>query len=184
MSRGVVCLCSRTFQRMEIIFNCPHCEQELSVDADGAGEQIKCPTCGESITIPAKSTSVAPVDSRPIGTPGTGPVNAIASSAAAKVELRLKVPVHSTPSASLIEKPKQPLDAIAKGADKKIRIHTLRRAQCVESGHDKFDEKVTAYLNEVGEANLIGIHPISYEIFDVGTQKVMVDYGVIIIYRG
>ena len=37
---------------MEIIFNCPHCEQELSVDADGAGEQIKCPTCGETIMIP------------------------------------------------------------------------------------------------------------------------------------
>jgi hypothetical protein len=167
---------------MEIVFNCPHCEQELSVDAEGAGEDIKCPTCGETITIPQKSTK--PVPEVPIGTPGSGPVNAIASSAAAKVELRLKVPVRSTPGASLIEKPKQPLDVIAKGGDKKIRIHTMRRAQCVESGHYKFDEKVTAYLNEVGESNLLGVHPISYEIFDVGTQKVMVDYGVIIVFRG
>jgi DNA-directed RNA polymerase subunit RPC12/RpoP len=168
---------------MEIIFNCPHCEQELSVDADGAGEQIKCPTCGENITIPPKSTKPASA-ALPIGTPRSGPVNAIASSAAAKVELRLKVPVHQTPSAPLIEKSKVPLDAIAKGADKKIRIHTMRRAQCVESGHDKFDEKVSKYLQEVGEPNLVGVHPISYEIFDVGTQKVMVDYGVIIVYRG
>jgi DNA-directed RNA polymerase subunit RPC12/RpoP len=168
---------------MEIIFNCPHCEQELSVDADGAGEQIKCPTCGENITIPQKSTKPAS-EALPIGTPGSGPVNAIASSAAAKVELRLKVPVHQTPSAPLIEKPKVPLDAIAKGADKKIRIHTMRRAQCVESGHDKFDEKVSKYLQDVGEANIVGVHPISYEIFDVGTQKVMVDFGVIIVYRG
>lgn len=152
------------------------------MDAEGAGEQIKCPTCGENITIPAKSAK--PVPDVPLGTPGSGPVNAIASSAAAKVELRLKVPVHSTPSASLIEKPKPPLDVIAKGGDKKIRVHTIRRAQCVESGHDKFDEKVTLYLNEIGEGNLLGIHPISYEIFDVGTQKVMVDYGVIIVYRG
>jgi DNA-directed RNA polymerase subunit RPC12/RpoP len=168
---------------MEIIFNCPHCEQELSVDADGAGEEIKCPTCGEMITIPDKSTKPAP-EAAPMGAPGSGPVNAIASSAAAKVELRLKVPVRSTPSASLIEKSKVPLEAIAKGADKKIRIHTIRRAACIESGHDKFDEKVSAYLNEVGEANLIGIHPISYEIFDVGTQKIMVDYGVVIVFRG
>jgi hypothetical protein len=36
----------------------------------------------------------------------------------------------------------------------------------------------------VGEANIVGIHPISYEIFDVGTQKVMVDYGIIIVFRG
>jgi DNA-directed RNA polymerase subunit RPC12/RpoP len=168
---------------MEIIFNCPHCEQELSVDADGAGQQIKCPTCGENITIPPKSTKI-PTEAPPIGAPGSGPVNAIASSAAAKVELRLKVPVHASPAAPLIEKPKVPLDAIAKGADKRIRIHTMRRAQCMESGHDKFDEKVTAYLNEVGEPNIVGIHPISYEIFDVGTQKVMVDFGVIIVYRG
>lgn len=169
---------------MEIVFNCPHCEQELSVEADGAGEQIRCPTCGETITIPQKSTKLTTTDLPPIGTPGSGPVNAIASSAAAKVELRLKVPVHQTPEAPLIEKPKVPLDAVAKGAAKRIRIHTMRRAQCIESGHDKFDEKVTAYLNEVGEANIIGIHPISYEIFDVGTQKVMVDFGVIIVFRG
>ncbi|MGH7980675.1 MAG: hypothetical protein ACREE6_14960, partial [Limisphaerales bacterium] len=139
-------------------------------------------TCGENITIPEKSSKR--VLDVPIGTPGSGPVNAIASSAAAKVELRLKVPVHATPSAPLIEKPKPPLDVIAKGGDKRIQIHTIRRAQCIESGHDKFDEKVTSYLNEIGENNLMGIHPISYEIFDVGTQKVMVDYGVIIVYRG
>ena len=168
---------------MEIIFNCPHCEQELSVDSAGAGEQIRCPTCGENITIPQKSTKPV-ADLPPIGTPGSGPVNAIASSAAAKVELRLKVPVHATPSAPLIEKPKAPLEAVAKGADKKMRIHTIRRASCIESGHDKFDEKVTAFLNEVGEQNIVNIHPISYEIFDVGTQKVMVDFGVIVIFRG
>lgn len=153
------------------------------MDASGAGEQIKCPTCGEVITIPAKSAKPAPEPPAPAAH-GSGPVNPIATSAAAKVEMRLRVPVHQTPSASLIEKPKQPLEAIAKGADKKIRIHTMRRAQCMESGHDRFDEKVTIFLNEVGEANLIGIHPISYEIFDVGTQKVMVDYGVVIVYRG
>ena len=170
---------------MEIIFNCPHCEQELSVDADGAGEQIKCPTCGETITIPEKSEKAASeAPSAPIGTPGSGPVNAIASSAAARVELRLKVPDRKTPAAPLIEKSKTPLEAVAKGADKKIRTHTIRRAACIESGHDKFDEKVTAYLNEVGEPNIISIHPISYEIFDVGTQKIMVDYGVIIVFRG
>ena len=71
-----------------------------------------------------------------------------------------------------------------KGAVKKICIHTIRHAGCVEFGHDKFDEKTTEFLNEIGEANLIGIHTTSYSYLDVGTQKILMDFGVLIVYRG
>ena len=167
---------------MEIIFNCPHCDQELSVDADGAGSEIPCPTCGQSITIPEKSTKAAPDGDAPQA-PRLAP-SAIASSAAAKIEMHLKVPVHNKPVESLIKKSAVPLDAIAKGADKQIRIKTMRHDKCIESGHDKFDEMVTKVLAQIGEPNIIGIHTISFEHFDVQTQKVMTDYGLIIIYRG
>jgi hypothetical protein len=63
-------------------------------------------------------------------------------------------------------------------------VHTIRHAACVEAGHDKFDERVSAFLNEVGESNVIGVHTISYTHFDVGTQKILNDYGVLILYRG
>ena len=43
---------------------------------------------------------------------------------------------------------------------------------------------VSKVLQEIGEANIIGIHPISYEHFDVQTQKVMTDYGLVIVFRG
>jgi hypothetical protein len=39
-------------------------------------------------------------------------------------------------------------------------------------------------LNQIGDANIIGIHTISYTYFDVGTQKILTDYGVMTIYRG
>jgi hypothetical protein len=39
-------------------------------------------------------------------------------------------------------------------------------------------------LNEIGETNLIGIHMTSYNFLDVGTQKILLDFGVLIIYRG
>jgi hypothetical protein len=171
---------------MEIIFDCPHCGQELSVDSTGAGAEIKCPTCAETITIPEESTkpvpTTAPVEAEALA-PTLAP-SAIASSAAAKVQLNLKVPVHNAPTASLIKKAAVPLAAIAKGADKQIRVRTIRRDKCVENGHDKFDEMVTKVLQEIGEANIIGIHPISYEHFDVQTQKVMTDYGLVIVFRG
>jgi len=138
-------------------------------------------SCSQTITIP--TTGKVTTGSLPPVTPPPPPPSSIATSAAAKVALHLKVPVSDKPGASLIEKPKPPLEVSAKG-DKKLRIHTIRRAQCVESGHDKFDEVVTKFLQEAGEANVTEIHPINYEQFDVGTQKIMTDYGVLIVYRG
>ena len=166
---------------MDIVFNCPNCEQELAVDQSGAGSQIECPSCNQAITIPAAGKVTT--GSLPPVTPPPPAPSAIASSAASKIALHLKVPVSDKPGASLIEKPKPPLDVAAKG-EKKIRIHTIRRAQCIESGHDKFDEIVSKFLVDIGEANITGIHTINYEQFDVGTQKIMTDYGILIVYRG
>lgn len=154
----------------------------MAVDNSGAGSEIQCPSCGEKITIP--STTAAVPESAPMAQMGTGASHTISSSAAAKVEMHLKVPVRDKPGEVLIAKPKLPLEAVAKGADKKVRIRTIRRVQCIEAGHDKFDERVTEFLNEIGEANLIGIHPVGYTHFDVTTQKILEDYGIIVIYRG
>jgi len=41
---------------MDIIFNCPKCEQELEVDVTGSGSEIDCPSCGETIHIPTPGT--------------------------------------------------------------------------------------------------------------------------------
>lgn len=168
---------------MDIIFNCPNCDQELAVDQSGAGTQIECPSCGEELTIPS-SGKVTTGSLPPVPAPPPSAAAPIAASAAAKVPLHLKVPVRDTPSEPLIGKPKPPLEVVQKGAGKKLRIHTIRRAQCIESGHDHFDERVSEFLQQVGETNLISIHTINYEHFDVGVQKIMTDYGVLILFRG
>lgn len=168
---------------MDIIFNCPNCDQELAVDQSGAGTEIECPSCGETITIPA-SGKVTTGDLPPVTPPPGATVSPIAASAAAKAPLHLKVPVRDKPGEILIDKPKPPLEIVQKGAGKKLRVVTIRRAQCIESGHDHFDERVSAFLQEVTETNLISVQPISYEVFDVGVQKVMTDYGVLILFRG
>jgi DNA-directed RNA polymerase subunit RPC12/RpoP len=171
---------------MDIIFNCPHCEQEMAVDSSGAGSEIQCPSCGQKITIPAEAPPPPPAPSAPHAPAPAGhagPSHTIASSAAAKVEMHLKVPVRDKPGEVLIAKPKQ-VDVVSKGADKKVRIRTIRHATCIESGHDRFDERVTEFLNQVGEANLISVHIIGYTHFDVSIQKMMDDYGLVIVYRG
>lgn len=179
---------------MDIIFNCPNCEQELEVDASGAGSEIECPSCEQTIVIPqpgTKGTRTNGAES-PRGLPtfggtpaeGMNPANPIATSAAAKVEMHLKVPVRKTTD-SLIAKPKvATLEAASKNLDKQIRVKTIRHTDCVEVGHDKFDEFVTNFLQKVGEANIISITPLVYTHVDIGTQKILSDYAVMVVYKG
>ena len=86
---------------MDVIFNRSHCDQELSVDAAGAGTEIECPSCGQKIVIPQP-----PPQAQQQAPP-------IATSAAAKEEKHFAVPVHSKPTESLIGKPLPPLEAAA-----------------------------------------------------------------------
>ena len=83
-----------------------------------------------------------------------------------------------------VKKSSVPLEVAVKGAAKKIRIHTIRHSTCIESGHDRFDEKTSEFLNEVGETNLIGVHTVNYTFLDIGTQKILTDFGLLIVYRG
>jgi len=172
---------------MDVVFNCPKCEQELAVDSAGAGTEINCPSCGEPLVIPEPElTPNRPGLDSTAGAPRVEvhPVNPIASSAAAKVEMHLRVPVHKTPAESLIEKPLQPLEVAAKETDKKVRIKTIKHTDCIEVGHDKFDDVVTNFLDKVGEANMISLTTIVYTHLDIGTQKLLQDFGVLIVYRG
>ncbi len=172
---------------MDVIFNCPKCEQELAVDSSGAGSEINCPSCGNPIVIPGPERSVVPqgIEAR-AGAPRleSAPINPIASSAAAKVEMHLKVPVHKTPAASLIEKPLAPLEVTAKDLDKKIKVKTIKHTDCIEVGHDRFDEVVTNFLGKVGEPNIISITTLTYTHLDIGSQKLLTDFGVLIVYKG
>lgn len=167
---------------MDIIFNCPKCEQELAVDSTGAGSEITCPSCSEKIVIPAAgraSSTILPTQHDP-----AHPVNPIASSAAAKVEMHLKVPVHAKPTESLIGKSAKPLDVAAKESDKKLKVKTIRHTDCVEVGHDRFDEVVTDFMQRVGESHIVSVTPMTYTHLDIGSQKLMTDYAVMVIYRG
>ena len=165
---------------MDIIFDCPNCSQELAVDSSGAGTDIECPSCGETISIPADPQK--PPDSKELVVPNLT-ASAIASSAAAKVEKHLRVPVRSTPAEPLIAKANPPLGTKVAG-DTQVRIRTIRRSSCVEAGHDNFDDIVSKFLKEVGEPNLISTQVVNYSFYDVATQKVVTDYGLVIIFRG
>ncbi|MDB6111855.1 MAG: hypothetical protein JWR69_3605 [Pedosphaera sp.] len=178
---------------MDLIFKCPKCKQQLEVDASGAGADIDCPSCGESIRIPESDGARPVLD--PAVQESTEPPKAttwapegqhggtINSSAAAKVKMHLKVPVHNEPSEKLISKPLVPLEVAARESDRQLRVKCIRHVDCVEVGHDRFDETVTNFLGKIGEQNMVSLTTISYSHIDVATQKLVTDYGVLIVYR-
>jgi ribosomal protein S27E len=158
---------------MDLVFKCPHCEQELEVDAGGAGTTLQCPSCSNTITVP----------SPPAGGPATA--TASAHSPSALQDRHYSVPVHEAAVAErLITKPNRPLEVVAKDGDKSMRIRTFKRSDCQEVGRDRFDEKVSQFLQQVGQANIVSINTINYSTMDIATQKEVEDFGVVVVFKG
>lgn len=153
---------------MDIVFNCPHCGLSLEVDQDAAGQQFDCPTCQKSVTVPIKTALT--------GTAGSTP--------SPRDEKRMAVPLSQKPIESLIQKPNKSLELAAKESKPGMRVKTIRHSDCKEVGKDKFDEVVSDFLNKIGDQALVSITPINYSYLDLGTQKLLADFGVMVIYRG
>jgi hypothetical protein len=157
---------------MDLTFECPQCKQEMVVDASGGGSEVECPGCGATVTVPAPNPANIRV------------VNPIASSAAAKEEKHFAVPVHEGPSEVLIEKALPTLEVAAKETDKKIKIRTIRHTDCIEVGHDRFDEIVSQFLSRIGHENVISINTMNYTHLDIATRQLMTDFGVMVVFKG
>jgi len=155
---------------MDLVFKCPHCEQELEVDAGGAGSTLQCPSCSNTITVPGQESG-APAPAAPPPPPPPA-------------EKHFSVPAHETATETMITKPSRTLDVVAKDGDKKMRIKTIKRSDCQEVGRDRFDERVSEYLERVGQTNIVSINIVNYSALDMATLKEFQDYGVLIVFKG
>ena len=160
---------------MDVVFNCTHCGQELSVEVAAAGLEIQCPTCQGTLVVPKATND------------NTRVVNPMAASAAAREEKHFSVPQREVGEAGapapLITKALKPLEAAAtEGIQTKIK--TIRHSDCVEVGRDRFDEIVSQFVGKVGDANLVSINPITYSHQELGSRAWISDFGVIVVYKG
>ncbi|HMJ92079.1 MAG TPA: hypothetical protein VK530_19815 [Candidatus Acidoferrum sp.] len=154
---------------MEIVFKCEHCNQELSVDETGAGVEIQCPSCGQTIVVPAAEASSLLPPAAP----------------APREEKHFKVPTYDkAPPAAAIAKANKPLEVAAKETDKKLRVKTMRHADHVEVGKDLFDDHVSEFLQKVGETNIVSIQPLIYSHMELGSRQWISDYGIMVVYKG
>ncbi len=158
---------------MDIVFKCGQCKQELEVDAAAAGQQITCPSCNQVISIPAPEASNIRMSA-----------SASSSNASIREEKHFAVPVSERPVEPLIKKPLPPLDASAKDGPRQMRIKTLRHSDCKEVGHDNFDKMATELVQGIGEEYIVSINTFTYTFIDIGTQKLITDFGILIVFKG
>ena len=62
---------------MDVKFNCPRCDQKMSVDENQAGATVECPTCKYQAKVPATLTDKQPasaVRSQPASQPPLQPM--------------------------------------------------------------------------------------------------------------
>lgn len=159
---------------MDFTFQCPKCSQEFVGDHTMGGSTIDCPSCNARITVPQPSPEVLAAASQP-----PPPVST------SEGEKHFSVPLHEGPTEILIQKPKSTLEVAREERDKKVRIKTIRRQECISVDKDHFDEVVTEFLQKVGKDYIISILPISYTYADLaGSKNLITDYGVMIVFRG
>ena len=43
---------------------------------------------------------------------------------------------------------------------------------------------MTKFIQKVGEENIVEFIPVNYSFLDISSQKLLADFGVMIVYRG
>ena len=157
---------------MDIVFKCPSCRQELEVESGAAGQTIACPSCGKSLVIPQPDPTNMKVGI------------AAHSSAASREEKHFSVPVSEKPVELLIKKALPTLETAVKDGSRRLKVKTIRHSDCKEVGHDNFDTIVSDALGKIGDENIVSINSINYSYVEMGSQKILADFGVLIVYRG
>ena len=145
---------------MDLTFHCVHCKQELAVDASAEGQKIQCPTCSAEVTVPEMDASTVHT------------ANPISASAGAKLEHHFSVPVHDSPAEILLKHVEKAEEEPAPDAPKKIKFRVIRHTDCIEVGHDRYEEMVASFLNKIGEENIIP-EPMTLSILGLGGMALL-----------
>ena len=161
---------NRSSTMADLNFDCPHCGQNLTTDESISGEQIDCPKCSKPFEIPKPGEQNVTVIEYP-------PPKEEPKSDAKKYS----VPVHEGKPEVLV-KSKAVEEELMSG-DGRICVKTIKRGECIELGHDKFDDVLNEFLAKLNRDQIISIQSVNYAHFDPSTQKYLNDYGAMIVYQ-
>lgn len=173
---------------MNIVINCPHCDQEMIIDESGVGETVNCPSCSQEFVIPQGR----PEEEVRLEREATQAKANAASAHAEKNEAPKKEeskkedkkPMPSKEELAALLPGAQRGRADAKAAEDApgIKVKSIQHHLCIDMGKDTFDAQVAKLLNSIPREDIINVSPLSYSYKDSGGD-IIADYGVIVIYE-
>jgi len=173
---------------MNIVINCPHCNQEMVIESDFVGQTVPCPTCSKDFAIPQGRPEEEVKAERAAAQPAAAPQPAAgAAPGAPKKEEKKDDKKKSMPS-------KEELDKLLPGANKSspaaqaegnkagIRVKCVQHHLCIDMGKDLFGDMVAKILDPIDAEDIVNVSPISYSHKD-SSGDILHDFGVMIIYN-
>lgn len=173
---------------MNIVINCPHCNQEMVIESDFVGQSVPCPTCSKDFEIPqgrpeeeVKAERAAAAAAQPAASPQP------AAAAAPKKEEKKDDKKKPMPS-------KEELDKLLPNASKStpaaqstedkpgVRVKTVQHHLCIDMGKDLFGDMVAKILDPIDPDDIINVSPLAYSHKD-SSGDILQDFGVMIIYN-
>ena len=64
-----------------------------------------------------------------------------------------------------------------------VRVKSFKRTEFIEIGRDRFDDAVSQALTAIGVENIISVLPLNYEHIDIASEKIVTDFGIIVVYK-
>ena len=164
---------------MNVVINCPHCDQEMIIDEAGVGETVDCPACSKEFVIPegrpedeVKKERDKPADKQKEEPKKEEPKKDSKPPLPSKEELAALLP------GAQRSKNDAALNADAPG----IKVKTIQHHLCIDMGKDLFDGQVAKLLATIPREDIISVNPLSYSYKDSGGD-IIADFGVMVIYQ-
>ena len=159
---------------MNIVINCPHCNQEMVIDDSGVGQSVPCPTCSKDFVIPQgrPEEEVKKEREAAAATPKPEEKKEDKKPQMSKEELAALLPGAKKGGAKTEKKEDAP----------GFKVKTLQHHLCIDMGNDLFPKMAEDILNKIKREDLITCTPINYSYKNSGGDLIQ-DYGLVIVYE-
>ncbi len=182
---------------MNIVINCPHCNQEMVIQSEYVGQNVPCPTCTKEFAIPQGRPEEEVKAERAAAAGGAAAQPAAGAAADSAPAAGAAAPAEPKKEEKKKEKKPMPskeeLDKLLPGANKGksgtkeedkpgVRVKVIQHHNCVDMGVDLFGDIVGKFLSELDAKDIVSVTPVNYA-YKTSTGEVLGDFGVMIIYN-